>query len=349
MNKALILHGRHETPQDDWFPWLRAALAAAGYQVWSPDLAQLGISGVHETSRWLLDHYDWCLDERTVLIGHASGAAAVLGLLQALPGSATAKASCLVGWDATEPCSEAFEFAHIAGKSRLVYFIQTDGDPPDSLDCARYLHSRIGGDLIVLRGQGHRSNARSAVPRRFSYLLRLIIGDVLQASDITELYTTLGDLNVTIWLDGGWGVDALLGEQTRLHSDLDIVIQKQDVAVLNALLAARGYWEVLRADTTLYNYMLSDNAARLVDVHVIELDASGNGIYGPVEDGAMYPAAALLGRGRIGGQEVRCIAPEWVVRFHSGYKLRESDYHDVPAVCRKFGLELPEEYTREQR
>jgi hypothetical protein len=28
-----------------------------------------------------------------------------------------------------------------------------------------------------------------------------------------------------LWIDGGWGVDALLGSQTREHGDLDVVIE----------------------------------------------------------------------------------------------------------------------------
>ena len=27
---------------------------------------------------------------------------------------------------------------------------------------------------------------------------------------------------IDVWLDGGWGVDALLGQQTREHDDLDL-------------------------------------------------------------------------------------------------------------------------------
>jgi lincosamide nucleotidyltransferase A/C/D/E len=37
------------------------------------------------------------------------------------------------------------------------------------------------------------------------------------AKDVVELCSYLGQINVEIWLDGGWGDDALLGQQTRLH------------------------------------------------------------------------------------------------------------------------------------
>jgi len=41
-----------------------------------------------------------------------------------------------------------------------------------------------------------------------------------------DLFDTLG---IRVWIDGGWGVDALLAEQTRPHEDLDIVIPEGDV------------------------------------------------------------------------------------------------------------------------
>jgi len=41
---------------------------------------------------------------------------------------------------------------------------------------------------------------------------------------------------------------------------------------------------------------------------------------------------------------VRCISPEWVVKFHSGYELKDKDFRDVYALCTKFGIDLPSEY-----
>ena len=90
--------------------------------------------------------------------------------------------------------------------------------------------------------------------------------------------------------------------------------------------------------------MLADDHAHEIDVHVIVLDDQGNGIYGPVENGEMYPADALAGRGTLAGQTVRCISPEWTIKFHSGYQLKEPDYKDVSALCEKFGIQLPAEY-----
>jgi len=51
-------------------------------------------------------------------------------------------------------------------------------------------------------------------------------------------------LGVEIWIDGGWGVDALLGEQSRSHQDLDIAIEEKDVPKLKEMLCGRGYKEI---------------------------------------------------------------------------------------------------------
>ncbi len=39
-----------------------------------------------------------------------------------------------------------------------------------------------------------------------------------------ELLGQLEEAGVQVWVDGGWGVDALIGYQTREHDDLDLVI-----------------------------------------------------------------------------------------------------------------------------
>lgn len=171
----------------------------------------------------------------------------------------------------------------------------------------------------------------------------------MTAGDVIDLYFQLEGLGIEIRLDGGWGVDALLGRETRTHADVDIVIQHRDVPALREWLTARGYRDLERDDTSPWNFVLGDDRGHEVDVHAVTLDAEGNGLYGPIEKGIMYPAASLTGTGTIDGRAVRCISAEYMVRFHSGYKLRESDYQDVSALCERFGIELPEEYKKTPR
>jgi hypothetical protein len=62
--------------------------------------------------------------------------------------------------------------------------------------------------------------------------------------------------------------------------------------------------------------------------------------------GVAYRAEYLTGLGTIDGYQVRCVAPDWMVKFHTGYPLDKSDFLDVKALCEKFDLELPEEHKR---
>ncbi len=163
----------------------------------------------------------------------------------------------------------------------------------------------------------------------------------MKSEDVLALVKLMASHNIDICIDGGWGVDALLGEQTREHDDLDIAVQHKDVPQLRMVLKEQGYKEIPRNDSTEFMFVLADDAGRKIDVHSYTFDAKGSHIAG-VE----YPLESLSGEGVIGDQQVKCIAPEWVVKFHSGYDLDKNDYHDIKLVCQKFGLPLPEEYKK---
>jgi lincosamide nucleotidyltransferase A/C/D/E len=164
--------------------------------------------------------------------------------------------------------------------------------------------------------------------------------------DALDFYSSMSKIGVEVWVDGGWGVDALLGEQTRPHKDLDIAIEEKNVESLCEVFSAQGYREVRLEDARPWNFVLGDANGREIDVHVIVLDDKGNGSYGPRQKGEMYPAESLTGTGIIDGQTVRCISPEWAVKFHAGYEPKEKDFWDVSALCQKFGINLPKAYER---
>ncbi|HOG48814.1 MAG TPA: aminoglycoside nucleotidyltransferase [Anaerolineae bacterium] len=160
-------------------------------------------------------------------------------------------------------------------------------------------------------------------------------------TDVVELLRLLEQNGIEVYVDGGWGVDAVLGEQTRPHSDLDIALPHRYVPKLRELLEARGFRDVPRDDTRDCNFVLGDAQGRRVDVHSYTFDAEGRNIFG-----VAYLPEHLTGTGSIDGYRVRCIAPEWMVRFHTGYELDQDDYHDVKALCDRFGLDLPPQYDR---
>jgi len=161
------------------------------------------------------------------------------------------------------------------------------------------------------------------------------------ATHAVELVGFLGDHGVEVWVDGGWGIDALLGEQTRSHGDLDIAVRHRDVPELRRLLGSRGFSEAPRRDTSECMFVLADASGRCVDVHSFTFDDAGNHVFG-VE----YPLESLTGTGTILDHAVNCISPEWVVRFHCTYEPDDDDFRDVVRLCKRFDISLPTRYQR---
>jgi lincosamide nucleotidyltransferase A/C/D/E len=163
----------------------------------------------------------------------------------------------------------------------------------------------------------------------------------MTAEDVVELLLLMEENGIGVHLDGGWGVDALLGWQTRSHEDLDIAVRHKDVPPLRRLLAARGYREITSPEAKDFNFVLSDSQGRKIDVHSYTFDAQGNHVYG-----IAYPIDALTGSGMINRHALRCISAEWAVKFHTQYEPDETDFQDVLALCERFGISVPDSYKK---
>lgn len=162
----------------------------------------------------------------------------------------------------------------------------------------------------------------------------------MKAEDVLEIVRLFNKHGIELTIDGGWGVDALLGRQTRPHDDLDIAVEHKELPKIRALLEARGYRNVPRDDTRDCNFVLGDEQGRLVDIHSYTFDSEGKIIFG-----VPYPFDSLNGRGMILDMPVKCISPEWMVQFHTGYKLDQNDYRDVKALSDHFGIPIPPDYA----
>ena len=164
------------------------------------------------------------------------------------------------------------------------------------------------------------------------------------SKSVLDLYNRFTEKGITVWIDGGWCVDALLGVQTREHDDLDIAVHHKDNDTLRNLLENIGYHEEKRGDSSEYMYFMKNEAGNGVDIHVFEYDEKGNNIYG-VE----YPFGSLTGTGVIDGKTVNCVDPSFILRFKTGYEPKEKDIHDISALCEKFGFALPNKIPRSKQ
>jgi lincosamide nucleotidyltransferase A/C/D/E len=138
----------------------------------------------------------------------------------------------------------------------------------------------------------------------------------MTASDAVKIVRLFEQSGFEIVIDGGWGVDALLGQQSRPHEDLDIAVLHRDVPAIRAMLEKQGYSDVPRNDTWECNFVMGDSHGHLIDLHSCTFNEHHENVFGVV-----YPYESLQGTGSIQGYPVRCIPPEWMVKFHTGYKL----------------------------
>jgi lincosamide nucleotidyltransferase A/C/D/E len=166
---------------------------------------------------------------------------------------------------------------------------------------------------------------------------------MLDAADVLEILDRLDGAGLVVWLDGGWGVDALVGRHSRPHQDLDLVIARHDCAAAQAVLAGLGFQPDLAAVPGWpAQPLLADAEGRRVDLHVVVFDRQGNG-WQELGGGAwgVYPAEGLTGVGTVGGRQVRCLTPQLQVRHHLGYPLDADDRHDLALLAERFGVAVP--------
>lgn len=168
---------------------------------------------------------------------------------------------------------------------------------------------------------------------------------LMTADEAVRLVRVFGKHGVDACVGGGWGVDALLGQQTRDHVDLDVWLpagqfENAMVALVSAGVDRIHPWPGDKP----WNFVVHDSGRRRMDLHIYETRTDGMIHYGSAVAGESFPAAALDGSGIIAGVTVRCEAPEWSVRWHTGYAPRDKDRHDVPLVCARFGIALPAAY-----
>ena len=186
----------------------------------------------------------------------------------------------------------------------------------------------------------------------------------MKAEDVLEIYASLRENGVQIWILGGWGVDALLEQQTRSHKDLDLIVAFDALPAMTATPSERGFvlkeiwgenrWvrhdrpviligegEVGGAVATAF--VLNDSLGREIDVHVIRFDEHGCGT--PTWHSTMsFPPDAFLGHGLIAGSPVRCLSAAMQMRTHTGYPLQDKDIKELRLLHERFGVAYPEEH-----
>lgn len=148
-------------------------------------------------------------------------------------------------------------------------------------------------------------------------------------SRVIAVLDLLADADVDVWVAGGWGVDALVGRQTRRHYDLDLVISDlpEHYLRLAAVLTSHGFRPSASEYTTgmpmpLRNAWMHDDG-HCIEVMPVPLREP------PFAPGRGGPAGPPFAHGRLGGRTVPCLSARLQLLLHEGYPAREIDAADI--------------------
>lgn len=167
---------------------------------------------------------------------------------------------------------------------------------------------------------------------------------MMRADDVLLALAAIEDLPAPVWVEGGWGVDALLGRISREHHDLDLVIAAEHIDGALSKLSGLGY--ARDVDAAGGRIVLRGAGGRKIDLSPLIFDASGTGrsIDGePAGGGWRCPASAFVD-GAIDGQVVGCLSARVQLDRHTGYEPGDRDLHDVALLVEAFDLAVPVGY-----
>jgi RimJ/RimL family protein N-acetyltransferase len=174
---------------------------------------------------------------------------------------------------------------------------------------------------VVVNGQPCRQHVRE------------LGGDAgMAAEEVHAVLDALTAAGCPAWISGGWGVDALVGAQTRPHRDLDLAVPAEHESAALRALAQLGYvieadWRPVRVE------VVADGRGR-VDLHPLRFDEVGDGHQAGLDGSSFHWPRECFTTGTITGRPVDCISVDQQLLFHSGYEPRDVDRADLAVLHR---------------
>jgi lincosamide nucleotidyltransferase A/C/D/E len=159
---------------------------------------------------------------------------------------------------------------------------------------------------------------------------------------VLRLLDRLNGAGVRCWVDGGWGVDALLGQQTRGHSDLDLVVDDEDLPAIINVLREEGYATIRDWLPTAIAFRHETDGSE-VDLHPVRSTADGGGDQVQLDGVGVYHYDPPV-QGLIGGRSVLCCSIEDQIKCHRGYEPAAKDRQDIKALATAFNVAMPDPY-----
>ncbi|PIQ67477.1 hypothetical protein COY25_03910 [Candidatus Uhrbacteria bacterium CG_4_10_14_0_2_um_filter_41_7] len=160
--KIVLVHGYKSSPDQDFFPWLRAELVKLGHQVVLPNYINASTPDRDEWTKFLVDEVG-ALDENTIIVSHSIGAVLALRLLEAAEAYSTPKGMVLISapWMiGSEEFRHFFlselDFDVLAWRAKFFKILHAKDDKVIPFDHAKKYAQVLHGELIEGSvGAGH--------------------------------------------------------------------------------------------------------------------------------------------------------------------------------------------------
>jgi lincosamide nucleotidyltransferase A/C/D/E len=171
----------------------------------------------------------------------------------------------------------------------------------------------------------------------------------MRAEDVLNVVSALEAHALPFCLAGGWGVDALVGRQSRSHDDLDIVIDNYDQDLQRAVdaLAPLGFRLVASYERRAWmpkNTVLEDDTGCRVDLDSLNWQLLAREFGPPGADGAARKEFEhrVFSEGTVGGRRVPCLSADVQLLYHTLFELTLPHRHDVKLLRDELGAAIPE-------
>jgi lincosamide nucleotidyltransferase A/C/D/E len=149
----------------------------------------------------------------------------------------------------------------------------------------------------------------------------------MQLTEVIRVLDAFADAGIPAWLEGGWGVDALVGHQTRAHRDVDVDIDSSQEAEALAVLRTLGY--EIETDWRPNRVELALAGRRWIDVHPLQFHRDGSALQAGLNGESYRFPESYFVMGQLDGRAVRCFSLHAQRLFHTGYAPRPTDVHDL--------------------
>jgi lincosamide nucleotidyltransferase A/C/D/E len=180
--------------------------------------------------------------------------------------------------------------------------------------------------------------------------IKAVLSRETGSDELLRVADALEAASVRYWLAGGWGVDALLGRQTRTHRDLDIVIDKfesnepkarhalEAIGFRHVKFDTAGAWMPLRST-------LDDDSGHKVELMGIDRSRlmSAMGVRAGGEDATSEfddQVGEVFTEGTVNRRKVPCLSARVQRLFHTGFHLEPGGRHNVGLLDTEIGSAL---------